>query len=58
MTNSSLLIVSRAEWNATKPQAELIDLEMPAERVVVIHTASQECRNLVLNLKKKKSLYK
>lgn len=41
--NSNLRFVSRDEWLAQPPSAETNDLQLPAKRVIIAHTATENC---------------
>ncbi|XP_055701349.1 peptidoglycan-recognition protein SA-like isoform X2 [Phlebotomus papatasi] len=41
--NTTLRLVSRSEWIAQPPNDELVDLILPAHRVVIAHTATEDC---------------
>lgn len=45
--NELLKIVSREEWGARPPQGELTKLELPSTRVIIAHTASENCTTQV-----------
>lgn len=47
--------VSRLQWVAQPPSNELNDLELPAERVIIAHTATESCETQVKILQKIKS---
>lgn len=44
---SSLRFVSRSEWLAQPPNSDLNDLELPAKRIIIAHTATENCTNQV-----------
>lgn len=39
----NLRIVARGEWLAQPPNSNLTDLELPAKRVIIAHTATEGC---------------
>ncbi|KAJ6640718.1 Peptidoglycan-recognition protein LC, partial [Pseudolycoriella hygida] len=42
---SSLRFISRSEWLAQPPNADLNDLELPSQRIIIAHTATENCTN-------------
>lgn len=41
--NSNIRFVTRSEWIAQPPNDILNDLELPATRVIIAHTATEGC---------------
>ncbi|XP_055689348.1 peptidoglycan-recognition protein LC-like isoform X2 [Lutzomyia longipalpis] len=41
--NTTLRLVSRSEWIAQPPSEELVNLSLPAHRVIIAHTATEDC---------------
>lgn len=48
-TAGPLRVISRSEWLAQPPEHELDDLELPATRVIIAHTATEDCSTQVMN---------
>lgn len=46
-TGGPLRIISRSEWIAQPPEHDLAKLELPATRVIVAHTATENCTTQV-----------
>lgn len=46
---SSLRFVSRSEWLAQPPNSDLNDLELPSQRIIIAHTATENCTNQVIS---------
>ncbi|XP_037045309.1 peptidoglycan-recognition protein LC-like isoform X1 [Bradysia coprophila] len=42
---SSLRYVTRSEWLAQPPNSNLNNLELPSQRVIIAHTATENCTN-------------
>lgn len=40
-------IITRAEWNAKEPANALTPLELPVGRVIIAHTAGNDCKTKV-----------
>uniref|UniRef100_A0A1L8E2U6 Putative peptidoglycan recognition protein lc n=1 Tax=Nyssomyia neivai TaxID=330878 RepID=A0A1L8E2U6_9DIPT len=41
--NTTLRLVSRSEWIAQPPNEEIVNLTLPAHRVIIAHTATEDC---------------
>lgn len=52
-----LKIVSRAEWHAQPPEHELERLELPSTRVIIAHTATENCSTQVIFMVKSKCIF-
>lgn len=46
---TSLHFVYRSEWLAQPPTAKLNDLELPSQRIIIAHTATENCTNQVIS---------
>lgn len=47
--SSSLRMVARDEWLAQPPNKELTDLNLPANRVIIAHSATENCTSQVIS---------
>lgn len=48
LVHGELTVVTRAEWNAkAATNAEMTPLVLPADRVIIAHTAGNECKTKV-----------
>ncbi|GAB0098253.1 Peptidoglycan recognition protein [Sergentomyia squamirostris] len=41
--NTTLRLVSRSEWIAQPPNEDLVNLTLPSKRVIIAHTATEDC---------------
>lgn len=39
--------ISRSQWLAQPPEADLFNLDLPSNRVIIAHTATENCSNQV-----------
>ncbi|XP_059622891.1 peptidoglycan-recognition protein SD-like [Phlebotomus argentipes] len=44
--NTTLRLISRAEWRAKPPKMQLKDLQLPAKRIIIAHTDTPECETM------------
>lgn len=43
----SLRFISRSQWLAQPAEADLFDLDLPSNRLIIAHTATENCSNQV-----------